>query len=132
MGNFQTGYWMGALMGFIIVAAIFMLVMSHEGRIVIQKNYANELSVCNQNLLQSQAAIGKACPDVKCSFPSFMYVMSGMLLIAGIGIYIYALRYFNKREENFKKLLDSKDPLKIPMPPVAPVMKSRGGKHGRR
>ena len=139
MADFSAGYIVGIILSGLIMFGTFFFILSNEGRIVIQKSYADDLTACKNTLLENQAVIKRTCPDVKCSFPSFMYVMSSILLVIGVGIYIYALSYFNKREEELKKIMAEADvkidqkhsDLAVPLPLKAPVIKQKGDKHGR-
>ena len=128
MADFSAGYIIGIILSGIIMLGIFVFLLSNDGRIVIQKSYADELTACKNNLIDAQSSIGRACPEVKCSFPSWMYVFSiTMILISG-GIYIWTLHFSSKmnndldaRESKVKereRLIEIKEEeLRIPLPP---------------
>jgi hypothetical protein len=103
----------------------YSALLAHEGKIVIQQNYKTDYEVIQQNY--------EACLIREKASPAGIVwiVIAGIFYLGSMVVWFFTNRSLDKkrekfderekklkeREENFQKLMDSKDSLKIPLPP---------------
>lgn len=103
-GDLTAGYWLGGLFSTIIVFMIAISLFSNEGKIIVQKNFHEELVDCKTDLARGL----EACPGCREASGSILLMFfSFCLAVVSMLLYAWSMYKVDNKQKELSQLENS-------------------------